>query len=311
MTNIITQYLKITSIIDLPLIWYALTLAILAMFFALASIDIGMCITYRYISKSELTRLTLLKTINPIWASSQGLLIAFLLVSFLAFEKACIHICFIFKAIIITLISAILLRSLAFKIRLLAKTKRSINRMLDYVISDTSLVTLICIASLLGSLFQGTQFYSTNEGTIVSFFTLESLFTNTNVLFQLILITLSIMQGCLFCYLSVPLRKLRWIAFYCGIIFLVIWCIVMVALQNNNSAWCNSYFDTRILHYLVLAVGALVLTMLTKRKMKLALLLNTTCIALLTVLFAAIMFPYILPSSADISQSMMISNSYS
>lgn len=241
---------------------------------------------------------------------------------FTMFGQAFTSIALLFEPLIKLLMFTITLRILAIKfhdIRIYTSSKnhkiaKIINKTIMWIITDTSLVILCIISAILGTIFNGLPFYLNNTNKLISLFNIENCLNATSIQIAIIFLVSSITQSTIFCYIKTRLECLKTIAIVSSTLLFTLISIIILPLTQINDAGLFSYFshDFVLYCFMTLPISAMLLLifLLTKR-CKLALMTSCGIIKIFMITFDMMLFPYIVPSSIDISQSLSCINSFS
>lgn len=297
-----------------PLIWAGAIISGWIIFYILSSINTGLGMIYTASSKSENDRRNFVKLINASAMQSIFVCLVSTLILSAQFHPLFKTLSEIFHIPIMLAFFTLFIREIAMQIRIRthkqkAKTTKPIQKLCDYVICESSAISLLCFSCLCTSILSGVPFYKDNLGTLSSFFSFTKIFTFTSLVWVGLFFTSAIAQGTIFALNHFTLPRLRKICIVSLILFSLSIISATIGLSQIEKTWLNTTFDTRIFQYILCPIPAFTLCFVLKNKMKLALILNSTCIALIIITFALMMFPYFLPSTLDLSQSMTIWNS--
>ncbi len=311
------------DIVNLPKLWilplaWTWNITLLGLTF-----DIGCALIYRFMNKNNPYKTQIFNFIKQIALFNLIWLCISILIFFTIFGPAFSGLSMLFSPIITLLMFALAIRTLAIKFYDVhffgnksnyAYLNSSTKKFTNWIITDTSIVILCIFSAIFGTILNGIPFYLNNSKQLISLFRIEDCLNPTSLLIFLLLIIFSITQASVFCYIKTQLHKMKIIALISTILLFTIISCSIFPIENLIEEFHYTYFSKNIIRsvFITLPISALILiAAIINKRYTLALITSSGIIKIFMIIFDLILFPFIVPSSIDTSQSLICINSFS
>jgi len=301
---------------NLPKIWIAPLLWTWNVSLITLTFDIGISIIYRFMSKNNPHKITIFNIIKQSTIITQLWILICATLFFAIFSQAFAGISSLFSPLLTLLLFTLAIRTLAIKfydIRI-GKLTVQIKKLINWLITDTALVILCIISGILGTLLNGIPFYLNNNAQIVALFSIESCLNATSLYIFLLLVTASIMQASIMSYIKTGWKNFKTTGLISSMIFLSMISLAIIPFEMMSEPFMFNVFSKNLIRlcFITLPISTFItIISLFFDKKILAILASCGIIKIAMLIFAMILFPNIVPSNIDISQSISCITSFS
>jgi len=316
------------DIIILQYIWWGLMITLLIGFTITDGFDMGVAILLPFIAKSDIQRRVVINTIGATWEGNQVWLITAIAGLLASFPKVYATIFSSLYIIAFLVLFCLFLRPVGFDYRS-KLTNPTWRQCWDIGLFIGGFIPSFLFGVILGNMFLGFPFYFDKWQVLfndVSFFDLFSPFA---ILIGCMSSTFLALHGANWLNLKadgIIRQRARKISKYLALLFIILWLTGGYSLMHINGfslfnnqitmykgAWLNNFIQHKNLFLFIpiTILSIMVNLFLQKKSPFLAWIQSVITIFLVFITTAIAYFPFMLPSSLDVSQSLTLYNASS
>lgn len=257
------------------------------LFLLLSIFDIGVGIIYTF-TKNNQKRSVLLKMIITNAKISNHLFLFLILLLLLSFNKAYIAIYKIFWPLILPYMFVVLCKFILANLN---------NKIRNMIIIDIIIVSLIIFSIFFGNILTGSTFYYNNYNHLIALSEISNLFNQNTFRYLPFLFTLCLANASIISYVKLKSKALKIIS------SITLLCLSIILYTNDIESISYIYISQIYIFPLVNLLIFLI-------KPYLGMIINEFFIIFLLLIFANKLYPYLLKSNLDRSQSLNIFNAH-
>jgi cytochrome bd ubiquinol oxidase subunit II len=287
--------------IDLNFIWFILVGVLIIGYAVLDGFDLGVGIIHLFTKKEEEKRINF-NAIGPVWDGNEVWLLTGGGALFAAFPIVYASVFSGFYIAFMLLLLALILRAVSFEFRKYVVTPKSKN-IWDIAFGIGSLIPAILYGVAIGNIMKGLPIQLI-DGKVESSISFLGLLNPYSLLIGVLSLILFIMHGSIYMTLKSSgdqqENMVKWVN-RTWIIFVILY--VFNGIMKNILFWILFILMFGALIYIPISIRA--------KKFGMAFLSSSVLIAMMILLFALSLFPLLVPSSIDLTNSLNIYNASS